>query len=310
MGRVKAYWVSVSIFIFHHAVVEGLADFLEGGSGAAVKDEIHLGIRTVLVGHCFLAVPEDGWLEFHGAGFVGAVDVAECGGKEEATEGLECFVDVDHVLGSRVQFLSRKSGGVVAVFLATHAASLDLENDVELGAFLEEFLGDGKVLGEVDHRAIEHVALEEGALSFRDAFAGGLEKRFQEAVHLFRVAMVRMEGNEDVVFFGEGVDCFRQDDCTKGRVVHIEPGGELSTTGRNLDDPVGVRVGKGLERTIGGGEGSDVDSRVGISALLGSIKHGTVLSWCGDWHCAGGLADGGEDDKGCVVRETLHEKQE
>ena len=267
-----------------------------------MEDEVHFSAGAVLVGDGLLSVLEDGGLQFHRAGFVGAVDVAEGGGEEEAADRLECFVDVDHVFGGRVKFLSGEAGGIVTVFFTTNAAGFDFEDDVEFGTFLEEFFGDGEVFGEFDDGAVEHVALEEGAFAFGDALAGGFEKRLEEALDFLRVAVVGVESDEDVVFLGENVDGFGQNDGPECGVVDIETGSELAATGGNLDDPVGIGIGEGLQGAVGGGDGSDVDGRVGVSAFLGGIEHGTVLCWCGDWHSAGGLADGGGDDKGCVER--------
>lgn len=50
---------------FDDTVVESFLKILTGGAGASVENEIHFCAWAVLVSDRFLAIAEDGWLEFH-----------------------------------------------------------------------------------------------------------------------------------------------------------------------------------------------------------------------------------------------------
>jgi len=134
----------------------------------------------VFVGDSLLAIAEDGGLELHRAGFVGTVDVAEGGGKQETAQRLEGFIDGEHVLRGGVELVGRGAGGVVAVLFATNDAGFHLEDDAQLSTFLEEFFGKFHVVGQWQFRGIQHVALEQGALALGDALARGVKQRAQE----------------------------------------------------------------------------------------------------------------------------------
>lgn len=96
--------------------------------------------------------------------------------------------------------------------------------------------------------------------------------------------MVGVECDEDIVFFGEGVNRIGEDDGTFDGIIDGGAGCELAASGGNLDDPVGLGLGEGAEGSVDGGERGDVDGRVGVAAFLGGIEHGGVLFWRGDWH--------------------------
>ena len=172
----------------------------------------------------------------------------------------------------------------MAVFLTTDAAGFDFEDDAELGAFLEEFLGNLQVFIQRHDGAVEHVGLEQRAFACGDALAGGFQQRLEESIDLGRVAVVGVEGDQDVVFLREEVAGFGQDDGTEGGVLDGGAGGELAAAGGNLDDSVGFRFGKSAERTVDGGERGDVDGGVGVAAFLGGVQHGAVLRGSCDWH--------------------------
>lgn len=254
-----------------------------------MENEVHFSFGSILVGDDFLAVAEDGGLEFYRAGLVGAVNVAEGRGEHETSDGIEGLVDLHHVFRRGVKLLGGEAGGIVTVFFATDAAGFNFEDDVELNALLEEFDGDLHVLIKFHDRAIEHVRLEKRAFAFGDALAGGIEKRAEEGVNLLGVAVIGVEADEDVVFLSEGVDGFGEDDGTESGVIDGGAGSELATTGRDLDDTVGLCLSESFEGAAGGGEGSDVDGGVGISTLLGGIEHLLILFWCCNWHAGAEL---------------------
>ena len=270
-------------------VVEGFLEVVAGSSGAAVEDEVHFGFWAILVGDDLLSVTEDGWLELHGARFVGAVDVSEGGGEHKTTDWIEGLIDLHHIFGCGVKLLGGEAGGIVTVFFAADAAGFDFEDDVEFNAFLEEFDGDLHVLIQVDDGAIEHVGLEKRAFAFGNALSGGVEKGAEERIDLLRVAMISVEADEDVIFLGENMNSLGKNDGTEGRVIDRSAGCELAATGRDLDDAVGFRFREGLESAIGGSERGDVDGGIGVSTLLGGIEHLLVLFWCRDWHDWGGI---------------------
>ena len=96
-----------------------------------------------LADHGVLALLEDVRAQLHRARLVGAVDVAEGGGEDEATEAVERLIDGDHVLGRGVELLGRgvlAAGG--AVFLTADDTGFHFEDDLVLGAELEVFLAE------------------------------------------------------------------------------------------------------------------------------------------------------------------------
>lgn len=269
---------------FHDAVVEGFADVGEFRAGAAVEYEIHFGLSAVLGGNGGLTVAQDGRLELDGAGLVSAVNVTESSGKKEAADGLKGFVHGDHVFWRGVELVGRNARGVVTVFFATDDASFDFEDDIELDAFFEQFLGNAEIFLEGEFRAVKHVALEQGAFASGDALARSLEERLEEAFYFGWMAVIGVQSDEDVVFFCEAMNGFGKNDGTEGGVRYFATGGELSATSRDLDNAVAFGFGEGAESAVDGGDGSYVDGWVGVSALLSGIKHGTVLRGCSYWH--------------------------
>jgi len=276
---------------FDDTIVERFLEVVGGGAGTTVEDEVHFRACAVLVHDGFLAVLEDGWLEFHRARLVGAVNVSEGGCEDEATDRLKCFVDFNHVLRGGIEFFDREAGGIVAVLFATNAAGFDFEDDAELGTFLEEFLGDFEVFIELNNRAIEHVGLEKRALAGGDALAGSLQQRLEETFDLGRVAVIGVERDEHIVFLGEHVAGLGKHDGSEGSVFHCRAGSELAAAGGNLDNSVGFRFGKGFESTVDRGERGDVDRRISVTAFLGGIEHGGILFRSCDRHKARWVAD-------------------
>lgn len=185
---------------FDDTVVEGFLKIFRRRAGTAVENEIHFCGSTVFVGDGFLAIAKDGRLEFHSTGFVGTVNVTEGGSEQEAADRLKGFVNFHHVFRGGIEFFDRKARGIVAVFFAADATGFDFKNDAELGALFEELFGNFEVLLQIYDRAIEHVRLEQRAFASGDALARGLKERLEEAVDFFRMAVVGMKGDEDIVF--------------------------------------------------------------------------------------------------------------
>lgn len=269
---------------FDDAVVEGFADFFDGGAGAAVEDEVELGVGAVFGDDGVLAFFEDVGAEFDGAGFVGSVDVAEGGGEHVAADATEGFVNGEHVLRGGVEFFVGEAGVVVAVFLAADDAGLDFEDDFVAGALGEEFFGEFHILGQGEFGGVEHVGVEE-VVEAGGAAAGGFgDEGFEEFIDFFGLAVVGVEADEDVVFFGEAVGGLGEDDGAEGHVFDGGAGGEFAAAGGDLDDAIGFGFGEGFEGGADGAEGSDVDGGVGVAAFLGGVEHGGKLAGGGDGH--------------------------
>lgn len=128
------------------------------------------------------------------------------------------------------------------------------------------------------------MGLEEGAFAGGNAFARGVEEGSEEGIDFCGVAVVGVEGDEDIVFFGEAVDGFGEDDGAEGGVADVESGSKLATASGDLDDAVGLGIGEGLEGTIRGCERRDIDGWIGVAVLLSSIEHILVLFWCRNRH--------------------------
>lgn len=298
--------VGVNVHL-NHSVIERFLEVLGRGSGTSVKDEVHFGFGSVFVGDNFLAIAQNGRFQFDRARFVGAVNVAKGGGKHEAADGAQGFVNLHHVLGRGVELLGRKAGSVMTVFFSANAASFDLKNDVELDALLEEFGGDPHIFVEVNNRSIKHVGLEKRALAPGDALTGSVEEGAKEGIDLFGVTVIGVKSDENVVFLGEGVDSLSEDNGSERSITDGGAGRELTTSGRDLDDAVGLGFSKSLEGSVGGGKRGDVDGGISVSTLLGGIEHLGVLFWGRDWHDCEGVTLDRWDWQGwsCAIPETL-----
>ena len=265
-------------------VAERLTDLFERRSRAAMEHEVHFSFGSVLVGDCFLTILEDRWLELDRAGLVAAVDVAEGGGEHEATNAVEGLVDSEHVLGRGVQFVRGHAGGVVSVFLTTDDACFDFEDDVQLHAFFEEGLGGGDILIERQFGTVEHVAVEEVAFSGRTTLRSCSEEWLEEFFDLVRVAVVCVEGNEDVVALGKAMHGLGQNNRAQGHVLDTGARGKFAAAGGDLDDSVRLRIRKGLQCAVDGRQRGDVDGGVCVTTLLGGVEHGGILGGCGNGH--------------------------
>ena len=193
---------------------------------------------------------------------------------------VEDLIRLDTFTPGIIDFLA----GAALVAVRSNAAGFDFQNDVQLRALFQQHLGNGEVFFEGNHRAIEHVALEQGALALGDALAGGLQQGLQEGIHGRGMAVIRVQGDEDIVFLREAMRGLGQHNRTEGFVAHAGAGSELAAACGNLDDAIRFRFRKGAQGSIDGGDAGDIDRRIGVTTLLSGIEHGTVLSRSSNWH--------------------------
>ena len=168
-----------------------------------MEDEVEFRALAMLSDHGVLALLEDVRPQLHRTGLVGAVHVAEGGGKHVPANAIEALVHLEHILGRGVEFF----GGHVfsagrAVFLTADHAGFHLEDDFIGGAQLEVFLRDGHVFLQGQNGGIEHVALEQIGQAGLAALGGLGDQRLEETLGSLGLAMVGMQADEDVVFLG------------------------------------------------------------------------------------------------------------
>ena len=65
IGLVKAYWVSVSMFILITTKADRVRYFLLGGAGASVEDKIKKGTLAILRANLALDFLQKLWPQFH-----------------------------------------------------------------------------------------------------------------------------------------------------------------------------------------------------------------------------------------------------
>ena len=166
--------LGVGVYVhLDHAVRDGLGDLLGSGAGAAVEHEFerlavgHVGIehgiefaRLRRIPHALLNLVEQFGAQFHHAGLVRAVHIAEReGGHVFAALTQTESVSHGHAVGNaRIQLLVDLGG--VAVLLAAHRADLDLEHGVGESGLLEQLLGDVQILLERHRGTVPHMRLE------------------------------------------------------------------------------------------------------------------------------------------------------
>ena len=138
-------------------------------------------------------------------------------------------------------------------------------------------------LGAVEHVAVEQVAL--ASLTARGLVAA--MQRLEELLHVLWMAVVGVQGDEDVILRGQNVHGLGQHDGTQGHVFDRRAGGKLTTACADLDDAVRLALGECLQRAVDRGQGGHVDGRVGIAAFLSGVEHGVILGGSGDWHGCG-----------------------
>ena len=64
------------------------------------------------------------------------------------------------------------------------------------------------------------MAVEQIALAGGTARPGGGDEWFEKFLHILRVAMIRVQGHEDIILGRQGVHRFRQHDGTERHVLH------------------------------------------------------------------------------------------
>jgi hypothetical protein len=116
------------------------------------------------------------------------------------------------------------------------------------------------------------------------AGSGGGKEGFEELLDVLGMAVVRVKGHEDIVALRQEMHGLGKNNGTEGHILHRSTGSKFTATRGNLNDAVGLGLRKGLERTVDRGEGSHIDRRISITAFLGGIEHGTVLSGGSDGH--------------------------
>ena len=167
----------------------------------------------------------------------------------------------------RSELLVRNARVIDAVFFATDATRFDFQNDVLSGAELQQFLADLHVVSERQFRTVEHVRLEEVAAAFRATLGSGFDQRLEETVDLLGLAVVGMQSDQDVVLRGQQVSSFSQHDAAMNGVLNRLTRSELTSTGRELNDAIGLlsreRVESGVDRANRG----DVDRWECVVAL-------------------------------------------
>ena len=226
------------------------------------------------------------------AGLVDAVDVAEGqrGHVVAAVAVAERPRGGDGVLGGRVELVV----DVVrdAVLLAADHADLDLEDDLRRDALLEQLLGDGEVLVELDRRAVPHVRLEQRRLPAPDPLDREVEQRADEAVELVLGAVVGVQRDVHRVVLRHLGRVRREGQRAGHHVLDRGAGEVVGATGGDLHDPVGARLGEARERGVQGLRGRDVDRRVGELAAFAASSISAYFSGVA-MGMRGGSSDGG-----------------
>ena len=128
------------------------------------------------------------------------------------------------------------------------------------------------------------MGLEKRAFSFGNALPRRFEEWLEKSVHLFRMAMVRVQSDQYIVLLRQNMGGLGKYDGPEGRVLYTKTRSELAASGRNLDDAIRFRIGERLEGGIDGHDRGDVYRWVRVAAFLSGIQHGFVLLRCGDRH--------------------------
>ena len=171
----------------------------------------------------------------------------------------------------------------MTVFFTTDDAGFDFEDHVDFGQALEVLLADGEVFFEVEFGAVEHVAVEEGQFAGGDALFADGDEGVHEWNQVFGMAVVGVQGDQDVVALCKGVGSFGEHLGAEGHVFDAAGGVGAAAAG-NLDDAVAASFGKAFHDTVNGFEAGDVDGWVCKLALLGVVKHLAVLVIGCNWH--------------------------
>ncbi len=278
--RVRVLGVGVDVHL-DDAVVDSLGDLLGGRAGATVEDEVEGVLLADDRADTLLDLLEERRAQLDGTGLVDAVHVAEGEGREVATllAGAEGTDGREAVFDGRVELLVDL--GLVAVFLATDDADLDLEDRAGRDGELEELLGDDEVLLERHGRAVPHVRLERGELAGLDLLGLEGEERADPGVEVLLGAVVRVDRDGDAVALGDLVRVGGEGERARDAVLDGRAGGVLGAADRHLDDAVALCLSEALEGRGDGRGRRDVHGRVGELACLRAVDHlGVDLGGC------------------------------
>ncbi len=238
-----------------------------------MEDEVERRGLAVLLGDTGLEVLEELGAQDDVARLVDAVDVAEGGGQQVAAllaqaEGLG---GADRVVDGGVQLVVDLVAD--AVLLAAGRGDLDLKDDLGGDGLGEQLLADGQVVGQGLGGAVPHVRLEERVQTAGHALGGDVEQRTYVAVQLVLRAVVRVQGDRDVVLGGHDVRELGQGDRAGDHVLVVLATQELRTTGGDLDDAVALGLREAAQGSVQGLGGGHIDGRVGELACLRPVEH-------------------------------------
>ena len=197
-----------------------------------------------------------------GPSVVHAVDVAEGRGKQVATPlaGAEHFGDAQQIIRGRVK-LAAAGRSCDTVLGATDDPTLDLEHDVERRELVEQLRGELQVLIERQARAIEHVRVKQRRATVPAAPAGLGDQWTHERIERVRWSVVGVQCDQDRVAVGKDPRKLGERSRTDSHIVHAATREICGAAGRDLDDPVGARLGEPAHGAVERLRGRHVDGR-------------------------------------------------
>ncbi len=253
------------------------------------------GVVAEALGDGALALAQYAGIEFDGSRLVDPMDVSKHRGQEvEAlVEGAEHLGHPDHVLGRGVELGPVDVLVVAGVLDPSHDPDLQLEHDVEGGALLQQFLGEGQVLFHGQLGGVQHVRLEQRPLPLGLPAAALLEEGADVPVHSIGRAVVGVHRHVDRVLVGHDCGELGQPLGADHHALVRLPGGEFRPPVGNLEDA--VRLGEA--ETLQGGEdrrrGGHVDGGEGVSPAAGRSQDLPILIRGDYWHGISRLGSGG-----------------
>src|SRR5208337_3787649 len=173
-----------------------------------MEHEVKTRLFPVLFHYRLLAVPEDRRLELNVAGFVNAVDIAECRGKEipRALDGIQLPGNLKGILRSCIELCACLS--LNAVLLSSDNSCFDFEYEfISLEPF-QELNRNAEVLFERQGASIEHMAVEKVRPARCPTPFGLFHKRNDQLVKLVSLAVISVEGDVDRIPFSRAMHMF------------------------------------------------------------------------------------------------------